>query len=177
MHRQNLLSKLKSYPDSPVRDRFEEFVKTHEDCFLRSLQMGHITGSAWVVNSSATHVALVHHKRLGIWVQPGGHADGNPDTLEVAMTEAREETGLHDLRVISPNIFDLDIHVIPGNSKEPQHEHFDVRYAFETTGDESLIVSEESSDVKWVGLEELEKYTKEESVLRMREKMIVGAGR
>ena len=70
------------------------FVSAYPNCFERSLSIGHITGSAWLVNQTKTRVLLTHHKRLNKWLQLGGHADGNPNVLEVAMQEAREESGI-----------------------------------------------------------------------------------
>ena len=55
-------------------------------------------------------VLMTHHKKLNIWVQLGGHADGESDIAQVAMREAHEESGLDDLRLVTPEIFDIDIH-------------------------------------------------------------------
>ncbi|HRX56256.1 MAG TPA: hypothetical protein P5016_17200, partial [Verrucomicrobiales bacterium] len=57
----------------------------HPDCFLRSLISGHVTGSAWLVNGDGSKVMLTHHRKLERWLQPGGHADGDPDLLAVAL--------------------------------------------------------------------------------------------
>ena len=80
-------------------------------------------------------VLLAHHRKLGRWLQPGGHSDGDPDTLAVALREAREESGL-DVQALDDAIFDLDLHRIPARDREPAHLHFDVRSPFRpsTTG-------------------------------------------
>jgi hypothetical protein len=68
------------YPDeTPLIERFMSFVRNHADCFERSLHIGHVTGSAWVVNAPGTHVLLTHHRKLNMWIQLGGHADGDAD--------------------------------------------------------------------------------------------------
>jgi 8-oxo-dGTP pyrophosphatase MutT (NUDIX family) len=177
MHRQPLLDLLDSYPrrhpgeDGLVR-RFREFVTAHPDCFERSLAVGHITGSAWILDTAGERVLLTHHRKLDRWLQPGGHADGDADVLAVARREGHEETGLETLRVADPDIFDLDIHLIPARGAEPAHFHYDVRFLLQDTGPGTFIVSEESHDLAWVPLDDLHRYTDEESMHRMREKCL-----
>ncbi|MDZ7646212.1 MAG: NUDIX hydrolase [Cytophagales bacterium] len=89
---------------------------------------GHITGSAWIVDPSNTQALLVHHAKLNKWVQPGGHADGDENILQVALREAEEETGLKNFKVLSDPPFDVDIHLIPERADFPEHFHFDIRY-------------------------------------------------
>ncbi|MDR1010766.1 MAG: NUDIX domain-containing protein, partial [Opitutaceae bacterium] len=76
------------------------FVGEHEDCAERSLLIGHLTGSAWIVDAERRRVLLTHHRKLDKWLQPGGHADGELDLASVAMREAREESGLTKLRLV-----------------------------------------------------------------------------
>lgn len=81
------------YPDEvAVVAKIRAFVETHADCFCRELKIGHITGSAWILNAAHTHVLLTHHKKLNIWVQLGGHADGESNVGLVAFKEAEEES-------------------------------------------------------------------------------------
>ena len=68
---------------------------------------------------------LTQHAKLGRWLQLGGHSDGDPDTLEVALREAREESRL-EVRAVDENIFDLDVHLIPVRGDEPAHYHMRV---------------------------------------------------
>ena len=150
--------------DAVVR-RFLALLAEHSDCYGRHCWAGHITGSAWIVDPSGTEVLLTHHRKLDRWLQPGGHSDGDPDTLAVALREAEEETGLTVVPVDGA-IFDLDVHPIPARGAEPEHFHFDVRFALRA---ESLeyVVSDESHDLAWVAIDRLERRTDEESVLRM----------
>ena len=67
-------------------------------------------------------------------------------------------------------IFDLDIHTIPERGDEPEHQHFDVRYLFETSRDAPLVVSDESNDLAWIALDDIDSLTSERSILRMVEK-------
>ena len=175
MHRNDVLEKLRLYrkthpAETAVADRLIAFVEDHPDCFERSLQIGHLTGSAWVVNKAGTHVLLTHHKKLNIWVQLGGHADGNPDMLNAALQEAVEESGIPNLQPVSRDIFDIDIHLIPEQKNEPEHHHHDIRFVFQCMKSEEYIVSDESHDLAWVKIARLAEYSSEESMLRMKAK-------
>jgi len=172
MHRKGLIQQLRDYhaewkDESDMVERFIEFVLTNEDCFERKLEKGHITGSAWVVSKDGRQVLLTHHKKLNRWFQLGGHADGNSDVLRVAMQEALEESGLERVGPISGKIFDVDIHTIPERGPEPEHYHYDVRYAFKVVGNEKYVVSDESNNLGWIEIEKLSELTEEKSMLRM----------
>lgn len=143
------------------------FVADHADCLLRSQLSGHLTGSAWVVNAGRTRTLLTHHRKLDLWLQLGGHADGDPDLAAVALREAREESGLTRLRLVSPAIFDLDRHWIPERKGVPAHWHFDLRFLIEADPDEPLVVSDESHDLAWVELDRVATLNPEESLARM----------
>lgn len=133
-----------------------------------SFEPGHFTASAFVRSADGTSLLLIHHKKLGIWVQPGGHVDpADPSLAAAAWREAVEETG-----VVGPPadewdcpIFDIDVHPIPARKWEPAHEHFDVRFVFTAKGP-GLSPSEEVTDVRWVPLREVSSLTSDESVLR-----------
>jgi 8-oxo-dGTP pyrophosphatase MutT (NUDIX family) len=144
----------------------------HPAAFQRHHLPGHITGSSWIMDASRQFVLLVHHGTLNKWLQPGGHADGEENVLNVALREAREETGVLNLKVLKDDFFDLDIHPIPARSGFPNHLHYDVRFLFEAAREEKLVVSEESHDVAWVNINALHKLTDgNPSILRMVEKM------
>lgn len=115
---------------------------------------GHFTGSAWLVDRAGQRVLLTHHRKLGRWLQLGGHADGDPDLAAVALKEAEEESGLTDLAV-EPAIFDLDRHAIPARGEVPEHWHYDVRFVVRATGSEEFAVGEESLDLAWRAVGEI----------------------
>lgn len=172
MTRQNLLDQLDLYiPDDSYEGvmcrRLRHFVATEEQCFERSLLVGHVTGSAFVVDLDRTHTLLHHHGKLDKWLQLGGHADGEADILGVAMRETREESGLVEVRTVTPGIFDVDIHTIPARGSEPEHLHFDVRYLLEADRSEALGITPESKALAWVPLTHVATLTQEESMLRM----------
>lgn len=170
--REPLLQLLKAYTpldaaDHVQADTIATFVRSTPSCFLRMHLSGHITGSAWLVDNSETRVLLTHHKKLGKWLQLGGHADGNPDILAVARREAAEESGLSDIAVVTTAIFDLDVHPIPARANEPAHHHYDIRFALKATGSEKFVVSAESNTLAWVEIDRVHELTDEPALLRM----------
>lgn len=122
--------------------------------FHRETQAGHFTGSAWLVSGDGERVLLILHRKLGRWLQPGGHADGDPELAGVALREAEEETGLTDLAVL-PGIFDIDAHEIPARQHEPRHWHYDVRYVVVAKGSETVTMNEESLDLAWRSIKDI----------------------
>jgi 8-oxo-dGTP pyrophosphatase MutT (NUDIX family) len=144
-----------------------QFVEANPRCAERSLAGGHLTGSAWIVDAARRRALLTHHRKLGLWLQLGGHADGGLDLREVAWREAREESGLASARPLGAEIFDADRHRIPARANEPAHWHYDVRFLFEADADEPLVVSGESRDLAWVPLDEITALNPGESLARM----------
>ncbi|HEY0382196.1 MAG TPA: NUDIX hydrolase [Candidatus Elarobacter sp.] len=176
-----LLDELRAYApadgrESAMRDRLVAFVAAHPDAFERALAIGHVTASAWIVDPSRTRALLAHHRKLGKWLQLGGHADGDPDVRATALREAREESGLTSLRFASDGIYDLDVHAIPARPGEPAHDHYDVRFAFAADPDEPLVLNAESHALAWVALGDLTAYGADESVLRLARKTRTIAG-
>ena len=172
MHRRPMIEALGVYETSDSTEaemlrRTKEFVSSNAQCFERTLSTGHITGSAWIVSADRRHALLTHHRKLDMWVQLGGHSDGDPDTCSVATREALEESGLQSIVLISPDIFDVDVHRIPERGAEPAHFHYDIRYLFQAAHDEPFVVSEESLALAWVEMESLVELGVDQSVLRM----------
>lgn len=174
MKRNNLLQLLRQHTPSDSQEKVMlaetiAFVEAHADCFERTLLVGHVTGSAWVVDESRTMALLVHHRKLNKWFQPGGHCDGNSDVQQVAQREAEEETGL-SVKALSEAIFDVDVHPIPERPNEPAHLHYDVRFLFEAASDAMLVLSGESKDLRWVPLRNIRSLNDSSSVMRMVQK-------
>jgi 8-oxo-dGTP pyrophosphatase MutT (NUDIX family) len=171
-----LLDRLADYrlADPAERARHERvtaFVAQQPGCFSRALRRGHVVASAWVVNAGRSRVLLHHHKRLGRWLQFGGHVDGtDPNALAAARRELEEESGLTGAVSLGDAIFDLDVHPIPARAPEPAHLHFDVRFVFQADPAEAVAVSAESHALRWVDLDEVSGLTPERSVLRMVDK-------
>lgn len=113
---------------------------------------GHFTASGFVRSPDGTSVLLIEHRRLGRWLQPGGHVD--PDDvgpLEAALREVTEETGCTDLVLIAAGLFGIDVHQIPPRHDEPAHQHFDLQFAFQA-GADHIAASDEVAAASWVAL-------------------------
>lgn len=117
---------------------------------------GHITASCYIVDPCAHRVLLHHHRRLGKWLQMGGHVEPGEAAVEAALREGREESGLHDLTLLAGGgVFDLDVHDIPAGRGEPEHAHFDVRYVARTKHPESIMIDDAESDgLTWVDFDQ-----------------------
>jgi 8-oxo-dGTP pyrophosphatase MutT (NUDIX family) len=134
--------------EAEVCAHFSRFLSSATTVFRREHVVGHFTGSAWLVSADSERVLLTHHRKLGRWLQLGGHADGDEDLARVALREAEEESGLDGL-LVEGGIFDLDCHLIPERASEPAHWHYDVRYVLRASGREAFAVSEESLALAW----------------------------
>jgi 8-oxo-dGTP pyrophosphatase MutT (NUDIX family) len=143
------------YPEHALlAQQFVDFSRAGLRAFERSHGGGHFTGSAWLVSADGQRVLLTHHRKLGRWLQLGGHADGDTDLASVALREAQEESGLADL-VVEPAIFDLDRHRIPARGDELEHWHYDVRYVVRATDSEAFAISEESLALAWRSIRDI----------------------
>ncbi len=178
MHRKYLLKLLENHTpfnqtEADMLQKMRQFVTANENCFDRTLEEGHITGSAWLVDKDLKHVFFTHHKKLNRWLQPGGHSDGDANTLAVAMREASEESGIEDVFIqpLIQEIYDVDIHTIPARKNEPEHLHYDVRFILETDKIHPLKLSDESNQIAWISIEDIPSLANEASILRMLEKM------
>ncbi|MBR1735306.1 MAG: NUDIX hydrolase [Alphaproteobacteria bacterium] len=155
MHRNDLKSKLEKYQptdQTEIADKSKMliFLEANENCFERSLTIGHFTGSCWLENYDGTKFLLTLHKKIGLWLQLGGHADGNSDIVQVAMKEAHEESGLKNIEIKSADIFDLSVHLVNEYKNIPAHYHYDVRFLLKASDpNEHIAISEESTDLRW----------------------------
>ena len=144
------------YPSEKVAITMLSFIENHTNHFSRTNHHGHFTGSAWIINPDKTKILMTHHKKIGKWLQLGGHADGESDLLKVSQREAVEESGINNFVTISNEIFDMDIHEIPPIGSDPKHLHYDIRFLLQADPDkESLIISNESHDVAWIPLDKI----------------------
>jgi 8-oxo-dGTP pyrophosphatase MutT (NUDIX family) len=124
------------------RARFLAELHRLSDPFNREADPVHVTGSAIVVGPRGT---ILHwHKRLGGWLQPGGHVDAGETPWEAALREAREETGLPVRHPDGgPQLVHLDVH--PAGP----HVHLDVRYLLLGADAEPSPPTGESQQVRW----------------------------
>lgn len=154
------------------KQRMLQFLETHHDCFERACVSGHFTASSWLLNKDGSQALLLLHGKLNIWLQAGGHCDGDPNMLRVAIKEAQEESGIIDIKPVSESIFDIDVHLIPPHGPDPEHYHYDVRFLLQVQSDEPLICSPESQALQWFGKDKTQLPNKNQSIMRMFEKWI-----
>jgi 8-oxo-dGTP pyrophosphatase MutT (NUDIX family) len=205
MHRENIIYLLRCYSNtwcelppllkanaSAYREKAAQqiirFVNDTPDCCHRTHRAGHLTGSALVVSSDFSCILLTLHRKLGKWLQLGGHADGDTDLAAVAVREAREESGIQQLNflryetLVFPKIdveclrqpipFDLDCHFIPATKENVEHIHYDIRFLLVANKDTPVIRTSESHELRWFTVEQAKRITDEESMHRQFDKLL-----
>lgn len=124
---------------------------------LRSHVPGHITASSLVLDAPGEHVLLTLHPRVGRWIQLGGHCEEGDDTVvAAALREAREESGIADLR-IDPRLLSAHTHPITCSLGVPTR-HLDLRFLVTAPGPAAQVpiaISDESQDLRWWPVDEL----------------------
>lgn len=151
-----------------ARDReiMLQFLDDHDDCLCRTCLTGHFTASAWIVNPSRNKVLMIYHNIYDSWAWTGGHADGDPDLLTVALREAEEETGVTDFRLICREPVSLEILTVDGHTKKgvyvPSHLHMNLTFMFEAEESGALrIKADENSGVAWIETEDVSRRVSE----------------
>lgn len=155
-------------------EMLEQMASSEGKCLLRSHFPAHLTGSLLVVSPDGRHTLLTHHRKLGKWLQLGGHLDAGELPKQAALREAEEESGFNRSNMLDTCLLDLDMHPIPARATEPGHMHFDVCYAAVLSNTEPVqpvAQEDESHEVRWVPLAELTTFTTEESLLRKHRKL------
>ena len=134
--------------------------------FTRENRTGHFSASGWVVSPDRKKVLMVYHNIYNSWSWMGGHADGDMDLQAVAEREIREESGIQNLRLLTPGIFSAEILTVDGHEKRGKyvssHLHYNVTYLFEAdTQQETALKPDENSGVQWIPVEDLPKMVSE----------------
>lgn len=155
----NVIEEIKKFVPIDEEENYEKeyllkFIETHDDYLTRDNVFGHITSSAFVVNETHDKFLAVYHIINDGWMYLGGHADGDPNLLEVARREVFEESGVH-AKVLSKDIFAIQNAVAKNHIKNGKHvhfhTHFDVMYIMEAKEDEVLTYDkDECKGVKWI---------------------------
>ena len=162
MNRADLLAALEAYAPSAPEEaeslaRIRGLLESPADPFARANPVGHVTASAIVARPDGSEFLLIHHRKLGRWLQPGGHTEeSDASAFDAALREAREETGISAFdRPIGAEILDVDVHAIPAHKRDPAHAHFDVRFLL-TSGEtgHAALAEDPKRPMRWVSIEE-----------------------
>ena len=145
----NAVEELAAAP-GPLREEF--LAAARDGALTRDARPDHLTASALVLDDARAHVLLVLHKKVRLWMQPGGHLEpGDTSLAQAALREAVEETGVADLRLATGLPFDLDRHPAPCGARS----HLDVRFLVLASEGAATAVSDESDDVRWFPVDAL----------------------
>lgn len=154
-----------------VIERFPDTVLTRE-CLA-----AHITASGFIVNEARDKTLMAWHNIYRSWAWTGGHADGAPDLLAVALREAKEETGIRRVSPLSRELASLDVLTVQGHVKRgryvPAHLHLSAAYLLAAPENQPLAVkSDENSGVRWIPLDEIERYSSEPAMYPVYRKLV-----
>ena len=133
-----------------LRQAYLAHLNAHRDGMWRGCHPDHLTASALVVDADGDRVLLTLHRRLGRWLQTGGHCEPADESLRAAAhREATEESGITGL-VVDPVPLRLDRHEVPCGPLRPAH-HLDVQYLALAPVDARERIGPESSALGWFG--------------------------
>nr|WP_106782517.1 NUDIX hydrolase [Lysinibacillus timonensis] len=160
----NLQQQIENYkPCNAQEEKDQEVILRYMDTFdnllTRENEFAHFTASAWLVNQDHTKVLMVYHNIYNSWSWVGGHADGDANLLGVALKEAKEETGLTNVKPVIEDIYSIEILGVPAHEKRGKHVsthvHINVTYLLEADENEFTIIKpDENSDIRWMTLDE-----------------------
>lgn len=142
------------------REQMLKWLESGLDLYSRDCAAAHLTASAWVVSPDREKVLMAYHNLYRSWAWTGGHADGDRDLGYVARRECTEESGIHSLRMLTPDIFSLEILSVDGHEKRGKyvstHLHLNVTYLFEAEETEKLTMKpDENSGAAWIPVSQL----------------------
>ena len=137
-----------------------------QELYTRDNEVCHLTASAWIVSPDRQRVLMCYHNIYDSWSWLGGHADGEHDLAAVALREVREESGLAHARLVSPDIYSLEVLTVDGHEKRgayvSSHLHLNVTYLVEADPSEPLRTkADENSGLAWFGLDEAVRHSSE----------------
>lgn len=160
-----------------------DYIKTFPDTILtRENRYAHITAASMIFNEDRDKVLMIYHNIYRSWSWTGGHADGDTDMMKVAIREAKEETGIGNLRVLAPGekespLAALDVLPVWGHVKRGRyvssHLHLNYSYLFEAKESEALHIKEdENSQVGWLAVSKIRDQVTEQDMIPVYEKLI-----
>lgn len=182
----NYMKQIRDYVPVCKQERMDKetilhFIEDHNhNVLLRDNTIAHLTASGFIVDPTFTKVLFIYHKVYQSWGWTGGHMDGDPDLLTVALKEASEETGLKNLRPLSKNLMSLDILPVWGHMKKKAyisaHLHLNGTFILIGDPDEPLVMNEEETEgLQWIDVDVMERYSNEPYMVTVYKKLIKAA--
>lgn len=184
----NYIEELKAYCPGNEQEAADkrmilDYIETFPDTILtRENRFAHITAASMIFNERKDKALMIYHNIFRSWSWTGGHADGDEDMLYVAMKEAKEETGVKNLRVLQKKgnpgtLAAVDVLPVWGHVKRSvyvsSHLHLNFSYLFEADEREALrIKADENSQVGWINIEDLREMVTEPDMIPVYEKLI-----
>ena len=143
-----------------------DFIKKNDNSLTRDNKVAHVSSSGFILNKRMDKALMVYHKIYRSWSWTGGHADGESNLLKVALEEAKEETGIENVKPLTEKIVTLDVLPVPSHFKHGKfvsaHLHLSIAYVLIADDTDRLIVKEdENSGVKWMKIKDIEKEVNE----------------
>ncbi len=140
----------------------EAYDKYGDKLFYRESEMMHFTSSSMIINKNRDKVLMVYHNIYDSYSWTGGHNDGDMDFLNVALKEAKEETSLSELKVLSDDPCSIEVLPVKAHVKRGKyvgaHLHLNVSFLFEADENAYVHIKEdENSRIKWIPIKDLEK--------------------
>lgn len=141
----------------------------------------HFSSSGFIMDETLEYCLMAYHNIYQTFAWTGGHNDGDEDMLQVAMREAREETGIQRILKYSPllrlDILPVEAHMKRGKAVKA-HFHINGTYLLIADKREDIhIKPDENSAVQWIGVDELDDYIKEKEMLGLYRQIIKQAQR
>lgn len=120
MNLQQQLEQYSPFNEQEAKDQeiILRYMDTFDNLLTRENEFAHFTASAWLVNRDRTKVLMAFHNIYQSWSWVGGHADGDANLLHVALKEAKEETGLKNVKPVSEEIYSIEILGVPAHVKK-----------------------------------------------------------
>ncbi|MGA8987005.1 NUDIX hydrolase [Aeromicrobium sp.] len=138
-----------------LRRVYLEHMSRYPDAMSRECHPDHLTASAIIFSADHSRVLLTLHRIIKRWLQTGGHCEPDDATLAgAALREAREEGGIADL-AIDPFPVLLSRHEVPSCGPIRPSHHLDVQFVAVAPPDAQHVMSEESDDLAWFGVDDL----------------------
>lgn len=164
--------------EKATKELMLQAISIFNDAILsRTNQIAHFSASSMILNEDHTKVLMIYHNIYKSWSWTGGHADEEKEMLSVALKEAKEETGVQELRLLKEGLWGIEALPVWGHVKRGNyvatHLHLNFSYLFEADENQPLKIKEdENSGVMWIELNQLADYVNEEEMLPIYQKLL-----